>query len=359
MGLSSPEFDPPNVGEICGGTFDPTLHTHAVLWPSEELRRLIAQTEYKNLDIEKELVITNGDQESNFISTLLSIDAGDEVIVTSPIWPQVQFVAEGFGAKVKLFHLRYEDGWTPNFETLNNLVTPKTRLIVISFPNNPTGRVLSESEMRTFAEIAKDAKARLLSDETYRFLEWDGHVSPSAQDFGDHTISTSTVSKTFATVGVRIGWLACRDREFVQRAKDLHFYTTMQNNNSGEYLATNLFKRWNDFVPRNKELGSRNLEVLSSWMKDHSDLSWVKPRGTTICFPHINLPLTSMEFAEGLLKSQKAVIAPGSAWGKEYDKFFRLGFTKPTETFERGLQRIENYLKIAKEQVSAKPVLAS
>jgi len=358
MGLSSPEFDPPDVGEIVDNEFDLRQHTHAVLWPSEELRRLIVQTEYNDLDINKNIVVTNGTQEANFISTLLSINPGDEVIITSPIWPQVKFVAEGLGAKVKLLHLKFEEDWAPNFERLNSLVTQKTRLIAISFPNNPTGKVLSRSEMKAFADIAKDAHARLLSDETYRFLEWEGDVSPSAQEFGEHAISTATVSKTFATVGVRIGWIASRDEAFVQRAKDLHFYTTMQNNNMGEYLATNLFKRWGKFVPKNKELGSQNLAVLTQWMKEHPDLSWVKPKGTTVCFPRINLPLTSTEFGEGLLKSQKAVIAPGITFGQEFDKFFRLGFTKKTETFKVGLQRLENYLKLAKGKVVPSQVVA-
>jgi aspartate/methionine/tyrosine aminotransferase len=320
-----------------------------VLWPSEELRRLIAQTQYKDLDIDKNMTVTNGDQEANYISTMLCIDPGDEVIITAPIWPQIQYVSESIGAKIHIFNLQFEDEWAPDLDKLNNLVTRRTKLIVISFPNNPTGRVLKDSEMKAIAEIAKDAHAYLLSDETYRFLEWDGQLSPTAIDYGEHAISTSTVSKTFATVGVRIGWIACRNPAFIQRAKDLHFYTTMQNNNLGEYVATELFKRWNYFVPKNKQLGLYNLQILSDWMKDHrEDISWVKPAGSTICFPRINLPMSSLEFAEGLLTFQKAVIAPGSAWGREYDKFFRLGFAKKTEVLKAGLQRLDNYLKLAK-----------
>jgi aspartate/methionine/tyrosine aminotransferase len=276
---------------------------------------------------------------------MLSIEPGDEVIIQVPTWPQVQYLAEGFGAKVIPFELQFEENWAPNFECLKSLVTSKTRLIIISYPSNPTGYVLNRKELEAYSNIAEDSHARLLNDETYKFLEWEGSVSPSACEVSDEAITTGTLSKTFAAVGVRIGWIVSRDETFIQRSKDLHFYTTLQNNNLGEYIGTRLLERWNELLPRNRELGKHNLAILSSWMKEHEKwMHWVKPKGSTVCFPRFNIQLTSTEFCEGLLKKQKALSAPGRTFWPTYDKHIRLGFSKNTKTFVKGLERLSAYL---------------
>jgi len=346
ISVSSPEFQSPTIGDIVED-FDKSLSTKAVLWSSEELRKLIFKTQrYTSFDIDKNINVTNGNQEANLLSTMISIDPGDEVIVQVPNWPQIPNLVAGFKAKFIPFDLSYEDNWAPDFERLKSLITPKTKLIAISYPNNPTGYVLNKSELKTYCEIAKDAKAKLLNDETYRMIEWEGGPSPSACEFSEDAITTGTVSKTFAAVGVRIGWIISRDETFIQKSKDLHFYTTMQNNNLGEYFVTQMLRKWDEIVPKNLELCKRNLDITSRWMDEHREfLSWVKPRGTTVSFPKINKPMTSTEFAEGLLKQQKTLTVPGITFGDSFDKHIRLSYCKDTNTVLEGLNRLSKYLK--------------
>ena len=197
--------------------------------------RLIETQEYTEVSGIDDLILTNGTYEANSIPTFLLVKSGDEVVIERPAWKQVDVISQALGADVKYLDIKEKDEYRPNIDELNELVTTKTKLVFLNHPNNPAGSILVDSDMKAICQICDDAGARLVSDEIYRGLEWDDKMSPAACNYSETAISTGSLTKIAGLPGIRIGWMASQDTEFIrEKAFPFHRYTVMSVNVIGE-----------------------------------------------------------------------------------------------------------------------------
>jgi aspartate/methionine/tyrosine aminotransferase len=289
------------------------------------LRREIAAL-YETADAPDVLVLS-GAEEGIFVLVNVLLEAGDHAIVTWPGYQSLYEVARACGADVTLHELREEVEWAIDVDALRGQVTPRTKLIVINAPHNPTGMLPDRSTFDAIVAIAAEAGARLLVDEVYRYLEFDeADRLPAGVDAGRHVISLGVMSKSFAMAGLRIGWLASRDRELLSRVAAFKDYTTICASAPSEILALIGLRARGVILDRSQTLVAQNMVALDAlFARWPNTLSWVRPRGGSIGFPRMREDLGIDRFSAELVESEGVLLLPGSRFGHP-GNHFRIGF---------------------------------
>jgi aspartate/methionine/tyrosine aminotransferase len=248
--------------------------------------------------------------------------------VTWPGYQSLYEVARATGAEVTLHELREESGWAIDVATLQRQVTRATKLIVINPPHNPTGMLPDRATFDAVVAVAAEAGAHLLVDEVYRFLEFDeGDRLPTGADATERGISLGVMSKSFAMAGLRIGWLATRDRELLARCASFKDYTTICSAAPSEVLALMGLRARVAVLARSREIVAANLERLDAFFDDWADrFSWVRPRGGSVGFPRLTVPGVAIDdWAAELVETEGVLLLPASQFGYG-GNHFRLGF---------------------------------
>jgi aspartate/methionine/tyrosine aminotransferase len=283
------------------------------------LRAEIAKL-YDGLEADDILVFA-GAEEAIFCLFSTSLEAGEHVVVTWPGYQSLYEVARAAGAHVSLHALREEDGWSLDVERLIRSFRPETRMVVVNAPHNPTGMLPSEAEWRRLAASCADAKIRLVADEVYRFLEHDGASTlPAGADLDERSISIGVMSKSFALAGLRIGWLATRDRAVLERCARMKDYTTICSSAPSEVLALIGLRAREWVLNRSREIVAANVAVLDGFFERHADaLTWIRPRGGSTSFPRLvpGGPAGSSadRFAARLVEETGVLMLPSSTFG--------------------------------------------
>ena len=249
------------------------------------LRREIAAL-YDTVDPD-EVVVFSGAEEAIFAIANVHLQPGDHAIVVWPAYQSLHEVARAAGADVTLHELHAADGWAIDVDAMRRQVTPRTRLVVVNAPHNPTGSLPDAATYRGVAELAADAGAILLSDEVYRFLELDpADRLPAGADVGAHGVSIGVMSKSFALAGLRIGWLASRDRALLDAAARFKDYTTICASAPAEILALIALRARERVLARSQAIVETNLALLDGFFARQADrFTWIRPRGGSIAFP--------------------------------------------------------------------------
>lgn len=274
-----------------------------------------------------DVLVLSGAEEGIFALVNVLLGPGDHAIVTWPGYQSLYEVARACGAEVTLHDLREADGWAIDLDAMRAQVTPRTRLIVINAPHNPTGMLPDRATFEAVVAIAAEAGARLLVDEVYRFLEFDeADRLPAGVDAGRHVISLGVMSKSFAMAGLRIGWLATRDRDLLARISSFKDYTTICASAPSEILALIGLRARAVVLARSQAVVARNLGVLDSLFERWTGtLSWVRPRGGSIGFPRLGRGLDVDAFSAELVEAEGVLLLPGSRFGHP-GNHFRIGF---------------------------------
>ena len=292
-----------------------------------------------------DVLITAGTAEANFLALHQLVLPGDEIIVDTPGWPQPLVLAEAIGATLKTLP-RYEElGWAFNIDELAQSITPKTRLIFICNPNNPTGHLLSGEELARVIELADSVGAYLLIDEVYRGLEWVGEITPPVAALYERGISTGSVSKVLGLQGIRTGWLICRDPRVISDAVVLREDSSEIMNVMGEAIANIALgdDYYPDAIAKARETGRRNLDLLDDFVQSADGLYWQRPAAGLIGFSLLKLPLTAEDFSARLLAAPfSTFVMPGSAYN--HPQHLRLGAGGTTAALEQGLKRLQQFL---------------
>jgi aspartate/methionine/tyrosine aminotransferase len=284
---------------------------------------------YERIDPDEVLVFA-GAEEAIYCLLNTSVEPGDHVIVTWPGYQSLYEVARAAGAQVGLHALREEDGWALDVDRLRRSVRPTTRMIVVNAPHNPTGMLPSIQEWRELAGLCADAGIRLVSDEVYRFLEIDGaEPLPPGADLDDRAISIGVLSKSFALAGLRIGWLATRDRAVLDRCTRLKDYTTICSSAPSEILGLIALRARERVLARSREIVASNMAVLDPFFERHADaFTWVRPRGGSTSFPRLvkGGPAggSADDFCTRLVEATGVLLLPSSTFGFG-DTHVRLG----------------------------------
>lgn len=312
---------------------------------TEDLRTLISSL-YRDVSPD-DVLITTGAIEANFLLFNVLLNPGDHVIVVDPAYQQLQSVPKAIGCDVSLWHLRPENGFHYDLGELRQLVTSRTRLIVLNTPHNPTGAVLTDAQQRDVYQMAENVGALVMGDEAYRWLTLPGRdpFAGPVRDLGARGISIGTLSKPFGLPGLRIGWIAATS-DLVQNCWSQRDYISLSPGKLNDYLATIAIRAREQIFERTRAIATRNLDVVEAWIHQREDLvSWVAPQGGLLGLLRYNIDVPSLELADRLAGEASVMLAPGSAFG--YEHFLRIGIGGDVEIMREGLARMASVLERA------------
>ncbi len=314
---------------------------------SPELRERIAQFHGATAE---QVLVTNGGSEANYTALWGLLEKGDRTAVMLPNYLQTWGLARAYGGTADAFHLveRQENGrmrWALDVESLQRAVSRRTRLIVVTNPNNPTGTVLTEPEMDAVVRAARKVNAWLLADEIYRGAEVDGPISPTFWGRYDKLLLTSGLSKAFGLPGLRIGWIV-GPAKTVANLCHYRDYTTLTPNYLSDRLACMVMDpaRRQKTLQRTRDIIRAHLPRLESWIHSHDDIfTYIPPRAGAIAFFRYRLPISSSALFNQLRVEQSVLITPGAHFG--VGKYMRVGFGYDIEYTIKGLARVDVVIK--------------
>lgn len=310
---------------------------------SPELRRTIAAL-YPGLD-ECGVLVTNGSAEANFAVIWTLVEPGDDVLVMLPNYMLVWGALRAFGANAIPFRLHEKRNWAPDLDELRAKITPRTKMIVVCNPNNPTGAVLDRTTMEGIAACARNAGAYILSDEIYRGSEFCGTECPSFFDLYEKAIVCSGLSKAMALPGLRIGWIA-GPRDVIDGAWHRHDYTTISTSIASQYVATRVLQpeRRATILNRGRAHLKRNLSSFTNWLSGHGDtFRFIPPKAGGMAFVRYALPIGSAALVERLRKEKSVFAAAGDWFGM--DNFLRFGIGTDPDILLPGLNHVSETLR--------------
>jgi aspartate/methionine/tyrosine aminotransferase len=318
-----------------------------------ELRRLIAGM-YPGAGIDH-IEVTNGGSEANFITTFNLVEPGDDVVMLVPNYMQTWGLARGFGGTIREWKL-VEDAaagrWRADLNELEQLVTARTKLIVICNPNNPTGARLTSSELDAIARIADRHGAWILSDEVYRGAEIDGVETASMWGRSARAIVTSGLSKAYGLPGLRIGWIVAPP-SLIASLWSYHDYTTIAPGALSDRLARVAMQpeRRARLFERTRNILQKNLGLMEGWLKDAGGFHWIRPEAGAIVYVRYDHPINSTMLVNRLREEKSVLIVPGDHFGM--DGYLRLGFGEPPEYNRAGLDRLKELLASLPQNATA------
>jgi aspartate/methionine/tyrosine aminotransferase len=290
-----------------------------------------------------DVLVFAGAEEAIFCLSNVLLGPGDHAVVTWPGYQSLYDVGRAAGADVSLHELREEDGWDLDPERLIAMLRPATRLVVVNAPHNPTGMLPTHAQWGNLTEELARRGIHLLADEVYRYLEFDDADRLTAgADALEQGISLGVMSKSFAMAGLRIGWLATRDRNLLARCAAFKDYTTICSSAPSEILALIGLRARATVLARSRAIVAGNMGLLDAFFADHADrLSWVRPRGGSIGFPRLLDREPIDAFAARLVEAEGVLLLPGSQFGHP-GNHFRIGFGR--EDLPEALARLEAFL---------------
>lgn len=302
---------------------------------TRELRGMIAAT-YPNIDPDN-ILVTTGAIEANFLLFNVLLDAGDHVVATYPAYQQLYSVPRAIGCNVSLWKVTPENDFCYDLNALQALITPKTRLIVVNTPHNPTGAMLSEHELRQVYALAESVGAMVLCDEAYRWLAIPGgeNFAPPICTLGKHGISVGTISKPFGLPGLRLGWMVA-PKDIIAKCWAMRDYVSLSPGKLNDAIAILAFKHREKIIERNTAIIRANLDAANAWVAQQADiLAWKPPRGGLLALLKYQLDMPSLELADKLATEYSVMLAPGSSFG--YENYLRIGVGQNPAVFQAGL----------------------
>jgi len=288
--------------------------SYTTTWGSEPLRAAIAAT-YDDVAPEDVLVFA-GAEEAMFWGMQELAGPGEHAIVTVPNYQAMESVQVAGGADVSGLALDPERGWALDLEALEALLRPETRLVAVNFPNNPTGALPDPATWAALCALCAERGIRLFSDEVYRGLEPAG-TPPLAQaaDLAVDFVSMGVMSKAYGLPGLRIGWLASRDRALLERLERRKHYTSICSAGPSELIAAAALRRGAELRARNRAIIDANLPVFEAFFAEREALfAWEAPQAGCVCFPRY-LGADGVEaFCRALVEQAGVVLLPASIY---------------------------------------------
>ena len=308
------------------------------------LREAIAQM-YPGAGVDH-IEVTNGGSEANFITTFNLIERGDEVVMLVPNYMQTWGLSRAFGGTIREWRLVEDHAagrWRVDLGELERLVTPKTRMIVICNPNNPTGARLTAADLDGIARIADRHGAWILSDEVYRGAEIDGVETASMWGRSPKAIVTSGLSKAYGLPGLRIGWIVAPP-PVIASFWSYHDYVTIAPGALSDRLARVALQRERraQLFERTRGILRRNLPLIEAWLTEAGGFTWIRPEAGAIVYVRYSHPISSLTLVNRLREEKSVLIVPGAHFGM--DGYLRLGFGEPPEYNRAGLDRLKELL---------------
>lgn len=313
--------------------------TYGAIRGSAELKQGISEL-YETVKPE-DVVVTNGAIGGNFLLFYSVAEPGKKVVVVTPSYQQLASVPQMFGAEVIKFPLSMENGWLPDLDKLNKVLS-LSDILVVNNPNNPTGIVWDDDLMKQIVELCKTHDVLLFCDEVYRPLYHSTTNPPRlALDYGyDNVVVSGSMSKAFSLAGLRVGWVASHNQTIIDNLWEKRDYNTISILMVDDYLAAKAIAKHKQILTRNYELCKKNLSLILEFVARVPRVLWVKPTGGSTCFIRIDADTLSM--CKYLAEYQLTLVVPGEVF--EAPGFVRIGFGNLTSAVSNGLLKIEQYL---------------
>jgi len=308
---------------------------------SPSLRKEIAGI-YSSVQPEDVLVFS-GAEEAIYLFMHAALKENDHIIVHSPSYQSLSEVAKGIGCMISPWRAREENGWALDLDELRHLMRSSTKAIVINTPHNPTGYLMSRADYDALNQFAQENKLLLFSDEVYRESEYDpASRLPAGADYGEHTFSLGVTSKTYGLAGLRIGWIATKNRDVYEKMASLKDYTTICNSAPSEFLAELALRHRQDLIDRNLGIIKHNLAIVDDLFTRHSSVfSWHRPQAGSMGFPKL-LKGNVETFCDDLVTKAGVLLLPGSMYDDSRNHF-RIGLGR--KNLPQGVEQLEKYLE--------------
>ncbi len=311
----------------------------------EVIARYVADTRKILVDPD-EVVVTPGGKPIMFYSILALVDEGDEVIYPNPGFPIYESVIEFIGAKPVPIQLREENDFRLDTDELKRLVTPKTRLIIINSPQNPTGGILTLEDLKAIADIARAQNVYVLSDEIYSRILYEGkhHSIASLPDMKERTIILDGLSKTYAMTGWRIGY------GVMNKSLAPHIARLMTNSNSctasfTQRAAIEAIAGDQGEVDKMVNEFRRRRDVTVKGLCEIPRISCASPKGAFYVFPNVKkIGWDTKKLADAILSEAGVAVLSGTAFGRFGEGYLRLSYANSVENINKGLERMRKYL---------------
>jgi aspartate/methionine/tyrosine aminotransferase len=292
-----------------------------------ELRALLAA---EGRCAPEQVLLTPGAAGALFIVSTSLLAPGDHLVVLRPNYATNIETPRAIGCDISFVDLSFDSGWRYDESELVAAMTPRTRLVSITDPHNPTGTVLDRAALERIAATVAARGAHLLVDETYRDLS-PGSAHPFATALGEHVISVASLSKAYGMPGLRLGWLLTRDRSLNERflaAKEQIFICGAVLD---EEIGYRVYRRRTEELPRIAAAAERGRAVVRDWIARERRMEWVEPAGGVVCFPRIRAEagVDVRRFYERLNGRHRTWVGPGH-WFEQDDRYMRVGFGWPT-----------------------------
>lgn len=316
-----------------------------------ELRDLIAADVGVDPD---SVLITAGGISAMFLLAFVLCEPGDEVVLTTPCFPPARTVPEALQTQVRTVPLRFEDGYRLDVEAIAAALTPKTRLVSLASPQNPSGVRFSDEELLELVSAveASPADAVVLVDETYRATTYgDVPIPASAAGLSPRIVTCASLSKSHGAPGLRVGWLTTGRPDLYERLRVAKFNTLISGSAADELLAGEVFRRRESILAARSEVITEALSILEAWAgEQHELVEFLRPDGGALCCLRLRperFDTAAVERFYTSLAGHDTRVAPGS-WFGESDQVFRVGFGHlPLDVFAGALERVADAMAVA------------
>lgn len=298
-------------------------------------------------DAQKEVLITVGGSEAIDLAMRAMLDPGDEVLIPQPSYVSYEPCCILAGGKPVIIELQAKNDFRLTKEELEAAITPKTKILVLPYPNNPTGAVMERSDLEAVAQVAADHDLYVLSDEIYAeltYVEGKEHVSiASLPGMKERTIVINGFSKSHAMTGWRLGY-ACGPRLILEQMLKIHQFAIMCAPTNSQYAAVDALKNGDeDVAMMRQQYNARRRYMLHRFAE--MGLECFEPYGAFYVFPCIKeFGMTSDEFATKLLYTKKVAVVPGTAFGRCGEGFIRISYAYSLDNLKKALERVEQFI---------------
>jgi aspartate/methionine/tyrosine aminotransferase len=320
-----------------------TLHLgYATPQGSPPLRGLIA-SQYQESIQPNGVMVFNGACEAIYCAMQALLQPSDHVIVVTPCYQSLKSIAASI-SQVTEIPLLFEEQWQFNPTGVQKAIRPNTRMIVINFPNNPTGALPNISDMQALIAIARQQNAWIFSDEVYRHLELnpEDRLPPIAELY-EKGLSVSSLSKAYGLPGLRIGWLASQDQTVISKLLSLRHYLSICPNTSSEVMAQIALSAQGAILENHLSLLKAQYQTFCQFINQHPEhLGWIPPKAGCLSYIQLLRGQNANEFALNFLKAKKVLVLPGSLYDSP-GEFLRMGFG--SHTLPEALSRLSEFLE--------------
>lgn len=298
-----------------------------------------------------EVIVTVGGSEAIDIGLRAMVNQGDEVIIPQPCYVSYEPCALLAGAKPVIIDLKQENEFRLTPEELENSITDKTKVLILAYPNNPTGAIMEREDLEKIAQIVKKHDIYVISDEIYSALTYKGkHVSIASLDgMQERTVLINGFSKSYAMTGWRLGY-ACGPEEIIKQMTKIHQFAIMCAPTTSQYAAVEALKHGDDDVKAMSEAYNQRRRFLLNAFKE-MNLECFEPYGAFYVFPCIKeFGMTSVEFATRFLEEENVAAVPGDAFGASGEGFLRISYAYSLDNLKIAMERLKNFINRLRSQ---------